>query len=105
MIRRFGSWCIGRCAGRNCAIPACAPTRRRAMANGATIARWTAWTLPQCAEKGLLIRRALDLMGALKLGVHIGLGEIRADEFCAMLIIAEERDLLEREKAYSTRRG
>jgi hypothetical protein len=37
-------------------------------------------------------------MGALKLGVHIGLDEIRADEFCAMLIIAEERDLLEWEK-------
>ena len=55
-----------------------------------------AWA--QCAEKGLLIRRALDLMGALKLGVHIDLDEIRADEFCAMLIIAEERDLLEREK-------
>ena len=52
----------------------------------------------QCAEKGLLIRRALDLMGALKLGVHISLEEIRADEFCAMLIIAEERDLLDREK-------
>jgi hypothetical protein len=52
----------------------------------------------QCAEKGLLIRRALDLMSALKLSVHIGLDEIRADELCAMLIIAEERDLLEREK-------
>jgi len=37
-------------------------------------------------------------MGALKLGVHIGLDEIRADEFYAMLIIAEERDLLECEK-------
>jgi hypothetical protein len=34
-------------------------------------------------------------MGALKLSVHIGLDEIRADEFCAMLIIADERDLLE----------
>jgi hypothetical protein len=51
----------------------------------------------QCAEKGLLIRRALDLMSALKLAAHIGLDEIRGDEFCAMLIIAEERDLLERE--------
>ena len=38
-------------------------------------------------------------MGALKLSVHIGLDEIRADEFYAMLIIAEERDLLEREKS------
>ena len=52
----------------------------------------------QCAEKGLLIRRALDLMGALKLGVHIGIDEIRADEFCAMLIIAEERDLVNRKR-------
>lgn len=52
----------------------------------------------QCAEKGLLIRRALDMMGAMKLGAHIGLDEIRADQFCAMLIIAEERDALEREK-------
>ena len=98
MIRRSGSWCIGRCAGRNCAIPVCAPTRRRMMASGATIARWTAWTPPSVRRRGLLIRRALDLMGALKLGVHIGLDEIRADEFYAMLIIAEERDLLERER-------
>ena len=52
----------------------------------------------QCAEKGMLIRRALDLMSALKLSVHIGLDEIRADEFFAMLAITEERDLLEREK-------
>jgi len=57
----------------------------------------------QCAEKGLLIRRALDLMSALKLSVRIGLDEIRADEFCAMLIIAEERDLLEREKLLGSR--
>jgi hypothetical protein len=53
----------------------------------------------QTTERGLVLRRALDLMGALKLGVHIGLDEIRGDEFFAMLIIAEERDLLEREKS------
>ena len=52
----------------------------------------------QCAEKGLLVRRALDLMGALKLGVQIGLDEIRADEFSAMLILEDERDRLDREK-------
>ena len=40
----------------------------------------------QASEKGLLIRRARDLMSALKLAVHIGLDEIRGDEFCAMLI-------------------
>jgi len=37
-------------------------------------------------------------MSALRLAVHIGLDDIRGDEFCAMLIIAEERDLQEREK-------
>ena len=42
-------------------------------------------------------------MGALKLSLHIGLDEIRADELCAMLIIAEERDLLEREKSPASR--
>ena len=52
----------------------------------------------QASEKGLLIRRALDLMAALKLGVRISLDEIKADEFQAMLIVAEERDLLERER-------
>ena len=57
----------------------------------------------QTTERGLMLRRALDLMGALKLGVHIGLDEIRGDEFCAMLIIAEERDLLEREKQPGSR--
>jgi predicted ATPase len=59
----------------------------------------------QCAEKGLLIRRVLDLMGALKLGVRIGLDQIRADEFCAMLIIAEQRALVEREKSPALRGG
>ena len=52
----------------------------------------------QASEKGLLIRRALDLMAALKLGVRISLEEIKADEFQAMLVVAEERDRLEREK-------
>ena len=43
-------------------------------------------------------------MSALKLAVHIGLDEVRGDEFCAMLIIAEERDVLEREKLPGSRR-
>jgi hypothetical protein len=46
----------------------------------------------QRAEEGPLIRRALDLMSAPKLAVHIGLDEIRGNEFGAMLIIAEERE-------------
>jgi hypothetical protein len=52
----------------------------------------------QSSEKGLLIRRALELMGALKLGIAISLEEIGADEFQAMLIITEERNALDREK-------
>jgi hypothetical protein len=46
----------------------------------------------------LVIRRALDLISALKLGVHMSMDEIAADDFLAMLIIAEERDRLERER-------
>jgi hypothetical protein len=52
----------------------------------------------QSSERELVIRRGLDLMNALKLGVRISLDEIVADEFQAMMIIAEERDQLEREK-------
>ena len=52
----------------------------------------------QASEKGLVIRRALDLMSALKLGVRISMDEIAADEFYAMVITAEERDRLERER-------
>jgi hypothetical protein len=52
----------------------------------------------QSSETGLLLRRALDLRAALKLGVSMGLDEIRADEFCAMLILEEERDRLDREQ-------
>jgi hypothetical protein len=56
----------------------------------------------QSSEKGLLIRRALELMGALKLGFSVSLEEIGADEFQAMLIITEERDVLDREKLPGT---
>jgi hypothetical protein len=52
----------------------------------------------QSSEAGLLLRRALDLRAALKLGVRIGLDEIRADEFAAILLIVEEADVLERER-------
>jgi hypothetical protein len=52
----------------------------------------------QSSEKGLLIRRALELMSALKLGFTISLEDVGADEFQAMVIVTEERDLLEREK-------
>jgi hypothetical protein len=44
-----------------------------------------------------LLRRALDLRAALKLGVRVNLDEIRADEFQALVVLEEERDALDRE--------
>jgi hypothetical protein len=55
----------------------------------------------QSSETGLLIRRALDLRAALKLGVHLSLDDIRADEFYAMLILEDEREKLDREQLNS----
>jgi len=52
----------------------------------------------QTSEAGLLIRRALDLRAALNLGIHVGLDDIRADEFYTMLILDDERDQLDRER-------
>jgi hypothetical protein len=45
-----------------------------------------------------LLRRALDLRAALKLGVQIGLDEIRADEMRALIMLEEEQQRLDREK-------
>jgi hypothetical protein len=44
----------------------------------------------------MLLRRAIDLRAALKVGVRIGLDEIRADEFRAMVTLEEEQAELER---------
>jgi hypothetical protein len=52
----------------------------------------------QSSEPGQLIHRALDLRTAMKLGVTVRLDEIAADEFYTMMLIEEERDLLECEK-------
>jgi len=52
----------------------------------------------QSSEAGLLLRRALDLRAALKLGVRIGLDEIRADEFRTLILLEDERDALDREQ-------
>ena len=55
----------------------------------------------QASEPGQLLRRALDLRAVLKLGVRIGLDEIRADEFYGLLILEEEREQLDRERIRS----
>jgi hypothetical protein len=46
-----------------------------------------------------LIRRALDLLAAMKLGVTVCLAEIAADEFYTMMLIEEERERLDQERA------
>jgi hypothetical protein len=53
----------------------------------------------QTSEAGLLIRRAIELRAALNLGVHVGLDDIRADEFYTMLLLDEERVQLELERS------
>ena len=55
----------------------------------------------QSSEHGLLLRRAIDMRAALKLGIRISLEEIRADEFYALVVLEEERDKLDREKVDS----
>ncbi len=52
----------------------------------------------QTSHAGLLIRRALEIHAALNLGIQIGLDEIAADEFMAMLILEDEKQRLERER-------
>jgi hypothetical protein len=54
----------------------------------------------ESSEAGLLLRRALDLRTALKLGVRIGLNEIAADEFQALVIFEEDRSQVEAEKLH-----
>ena len=53
----------------------------------------------QNSEAGQLLRRALDLRTALKLGVSLSLDEIAADEFHAMLIVEEEQARWEEERS------
>ena len=52
----------------------------------------------QHSEAGQLLRRALDLRTALRLGVSLSLGDIAADEFFAMLAVEEAQDQYERER-------
>lgn len=51
----------------------------------------------ECSAAGSLIRRALDIICALNLGVGISLDSIRADELYAMLKIREQQECRERE--------
>lgn len=50
------------------------------------------------SDAGHLLKRAIELRMALKLGVEIGLDEIPADEFKVMTLIETEAERFEREK-------
>ena len=54
----------------------------------------------QSSEPGQLIRRALDLRAAMKLGITVRLDEVAADEFYSMVLIEEERDRRERDQTH-----
>jgi len=56
----------------------------------------------QSSETGQLLRRVLDLRAALKLGFRIGLDEIRADEFAALMVVEDEQQQLEAEQAHGS---
>jgi len=56
----------------------------------------------QSSETGQLLRRVLDLRAALKLGFRIGLDEIRADEFAALMVVEDEQQQLEAEQAHDS---
>ncbi len=50
------------------------------------------------SEAGQLLRRALDLRAIVKVGLHLRLSDIAADELYAMLIVEEEQNRYDDEK-------
>jgi hypothetical protein len=52
----------------------------------------------QGSEQGQLLKRATELKSALRLGLHVTLDDIDADELYAMLTIEEEVNRFEEEK-------
>ena len=52
----------------------------------------------QQSEAGMLLRRAVDLRAALKLGLRISLVDVTAEEFWALSALEEERDRIDREQ-------
>ncbi|HOQ47821.1 MAG TPA: hypothetical protein PK157_21105 [Bryobacteraceae bacterium] len=50
-----------------------------------------------------MLRRALDLRIALKLGVRMDLDEIRVDEFLALVALEEQQERLDRERLNASR--
>lgn len=54
----------------------------------------------QHSEAGQLLRRALDLRAALRLGVYLSLDDIAADEFYTMQKIEEAQDEYEKKHTF-----
>jgi len=53
----------------------------------------------ETSPEGLLLKRALDLRAALKLGFRVGLDEVPADEFYALTLLEDEQARYEEEQA------
>jgi hypothetical protein len=53
----------------------------------------------QSSEAGQLLRRALDLRAMLKVGIRLSLEDIAADELYAVLVIEEEQNRYDNERA------
>jgi len=53
----------------------------------------------QSSGAGQLLRRALDLRAMLKVGIRFSLEDIAADELYAMLVIEEEQNRYDNERA------
>jgi hypothetical protein len=49
------------------------------------------------SHAGLVLQRAIDLEAALKLGFHLTLEDVTAEEFAALQILSSERDRREAE--------
>jgi hypothetical protein len=52
----------------------------------------------QTSAPGMLLRRAVDLRAAMKLGLRLDLTDVQADEFHCLLILEEEVQLLDAQK-------
>jgi hypothetical protein len=50
------------------------------------------------SEPGRRLRRVIDLRAASRLGIHVGIDEVTADEFHAMLILDKEQRRFEGEQ-------
>ena len=87
----------GPCAETNSATRSCAP-ERWTTANSVTTARSTGLIGRNRRRRASSSSAPWISRAVLKLGIHLRIDVIRADEFCPMLILKDEREKLDREE-------